>query len=161
MAFHDLRSMEYDDAEKYDRMTPDVDGPDYPPGLCFSLREDDLEACGAEDGEPGDTMRFAAMGEVTSVFKGLKDTRIELQLGEFAGADGKFVELTEPAYICLCGPELEKMDLDANCERGDMIHLIGTARLESTSSTEFGGERCCLQIVELTFEDESEESRED
>lgn len=134
--------------------------PEYPSGLCFSLTQDDLERAGAESGEPGASMRFSAMGEVTSIFKGIDTCRIELQIGEFAGDDGKFFDLENPAYICLCQDELEKMDLDDDCERGDLIHLIGTARLESLSDTEYGGQMCSLQVVELSFEDESAESRE-
>jgi hypothetical protein len=42
---------------------------------------------------------------------------------------------------------------------GDTIHLIGEARLEHMSSTEYGA-RCMLQITQLGFEDESTESRE-
>lgn len=163
MAMHNMADMAHNDEQLYDMskgMPSTYEPPEYPSGLCFSLPESDLEQAGALSGEPGDTMRFSAMGEVTSIFKGIKDTRIELQLGEFAGEDGKFFELSEPAYICLCGAELEKMGLDADCERGDTIHLIGTARMESSSSTEWGGERCSLQVTELTFEDESQESRE-
>ncbi len=153
--------MDYTEDEQYDRMNAgEHSPPDYPVGLQFCITEDDLEEAGAEDGEPGETMHFAAMGEVTSIFKGREDCRIEIQIGEFAGEDGKFFDLREPAYISLCRAELDKMGLDADCERGDMIHLIGEARLESTSSTEFGGERCMLQIVAMTFEDESAESRE-
>jgi hypothetical protein len=162
MSFRSLAPMEYSDDEKWDRMSgPDVSPPDYPPGLQFSICQDDLTEAGAEDGEPGDTMRFAAMGEVTSIFKGREDCRIEIQIGEFAGDDGKFFDLSEPCYISLCSAELDKMGLDADCERGDMIHLIGEARLENMSSSSYGGERCMLQVTHLTFEDESEENRED
>ena len=162
MAFRSLSDVGYSEDEIYDRMAgPDFSPPDYPPGLQFSLTSEDLAQAGCEDGEPGDTCRFAAMGEVTSVFKGRDDCRIELQLGEFAGEDGKFFDLSEPAYISLCGPELEKMGLEADCERGDTIHLIGEARMESCSSTEFGGDRCMLQVTHLSYaENESDETRE-
>lgn len=162
MALRQMHSLAYDDEELYDcakGMPDDYEPPAYPGGCSFQISLADLEKAGAEDGEPGDTMRFAAMAEVTSVFKGLKDCRIELEICLFAGEDGQFFDLTQPAAICLCGPELEKMDLDADAERGDMIHLIGTARLDSTTSSEWG-EMATLQIVEMTYEDESEESRE-
>lgn len=158
-----MASMAHDDDQLYDmsKSMPDgYDPPMYPPGLCFSISQSDLERAGAPEGEPGATMRFSAMGEVTSIFRGIDACRIELQLGEFAGEDGKFFDLSNPAYVCLCQGELEKMDLDDDCERGDTIHLIGTARLESTSDTEYGGQMCSMQITELTFaEDESTESR--
>lgn len=161
MGWAGLKSVEYSDEEKYDRMAgPSMEPPDYPPGLCFMICKDDLVKAGAEGGEPNDTMRFSAMGEVTSVFQGREDCRIEVSLNEFAGEDGKFFDLACPACICLCGPELEKIELSGNAERGDMIHVIGTARLESMSSTEWGGDMATLQVVEMTYEDESEESRE-
>ena len=53
------------------------------------------------------------------------------------------------------------MGLEADCERGDTIHLIGTVRVESVSSTEWGGDRVTLQVTELTYaEDESSEARD-
>jgi hypothetical protein len=164
MAFASLKSLAYNDEDHFEhlrKMTNGPELPEYPPGLCFSVPLSDLEAVGAEDGDPDDTMRFSAMGEVTNVFKGREDCRIELRLTEFAGEDGKFCELSVPPCICLCGPELEKMELEADCERGDTIHLIGTVRLESVSDSEYGGEMACLQITELTCEDESTEARED
>lgn len=163
MALRQFASLAHDDSDMYDMSKGMPDGyepPEYPSGCCLSLSREDLAKAGAEEGEPGATMRFSAMGEVTSVFKGIDSCRIELQVGEFAGEDGKFFDLENPTYVCLCQTELEKMDLDADCERGDLIHLIGTARLESTSSTEYGGDMCSLQIIEMAFEDESQESRD-
>jgi hypothetical protein len=163
MAWADLKSMAHDDDRLYDLakgMPDDYEPPEYPMGLQFSISKEDLSRAEAEGGEPGDTMRFAAMGEVTSIFKGRDDCRIEIQLGEFAGDNGKFFDLSAPSYISICSAELEKMGLEADCERGDMIHLIGVARMESSSSTEYGGDTAMLQIVEMTCEDESVESRE-
>jgi len=164
MGFANLHDMAYDDDDQWDHLKKQAQGPelpDYPYGLCFSLPVEDLEEAGAEDGEPGDTMRFSAMGEVTAVTRGTDASRVELELTEFAGDDGKFFDLSAPVHICLCEPELDKMDLEADCERGDTIHLVGTLRLESTSDSDFGGKRACLQIVELACEDESGEARED
>lgn len=153
--------MAHDDEQLFDLskgMGKDYEPPEYPGGLCFSISREDLERVGGEGGEPGHTMSFSAMGEVTSIFKNMDGARIELQVGELAGEDGKFFDLDQPAYLCLCGPELEKMDLDADCERGDTIHLIGMARLESSASTEYA-DMVTLQVTDLTFEDESTESR--
>jgi hypothetical protein len=164
MAWASLVSLEHDDNDRDDleRGMPDgYSAPDYPGGCCFSISAADLAKAGLEDGEPGDVCRFSAMGEVTSIFKALDSCRIELQIGEFAGDDGQFFDLEEPAYISLCQRELEKVGLDADCERGDMLHIVGTARLESSSSTEHGGDTHMLQIVEMSYaEDESQESRE-
>ena len=163
MPLRNLVSLAHTDDELYDLskgMPRDWEPPEFPSGLSLCLTKEDLAEAGGEGGEPGHTMNFSAMGEVTSIYKSIDECRIELQIGEFAGEDGKFFDLSSPAYMCLCGPELEKMDLDDDCERGDTIHLIGTARLDSTSSTEYGGDMVTLQITHLTFEDESSESRE-
>jgi hypothetical protein len=152
-------SMEYDDDEILDRLMPDAEPLTHPPGLIITLDCDDLEKAAGASGSPGDILRFSAMGDVASVFRGEDGSRIELELCEFAGEDGKFFDLGRPAYLCLCSSELDKMDLDDDAERGDMIHLIGEARLMSTHDSAFG--RCAsLQIERLTYEDESTESRE-
>lgn len=164
MAMQPLKSMAYDDYERYQRSghgATDPEPPEHPLNLRFSLASEDMEKAGAEGGDIDDVMHFSAMGEVTSIMTGRDDSRIEFQIGQFAGADGKFFELSQPAHICLCGPELEKIGLDADCERGDMIHLIGTVRMEGRSDTEWGGDTVSLQVTELTFEDESTESRDE
>lgn len=155
--------MELDDHDAYDMakgMGPDYEPPEYPPGLCFSLCAADLKSADAEGAKPGAVMRFSMMGEVTSIFHGMDDSRVELQVDEFAGEDGKFFKLKEPCHICLCDGQLMKMGLEADCERGDTIHLIGEACVQSCSDTEFGGERCSFQVTKMNFEDESTESRE-
>lgn len=173
MALHQLHDMAHDDDQLIDLMRGmprDWEPPEYPSGLCFTVSKEDLVKAGGEGAEPDACMRFSAMGEVTSVYRGRQDCRVEIRFTQLAGEDGKFFELDEdedlfpgygPATICLCGPELEKLDLDADCERGDLIHLIGTVRVESTSSNEYGGDRASLQITELGYvEDESAEVRE-
>lgn len=160
MAWKALRSLEFSDDEKLDRMIgPEPKAMDYPMGMQFCISEDDLEKADAEDGDPGDTMRFAAMTTVTNIFRSRDGCSINLEMTEFAGEDGKFFPLSNPTSLCLTDAELEKLGLEPNCERGDTLHLMGTARLEHTSSTE-GGDMCCLQITEMTFEDESTESRD-
>lgn len=162
MALRQFASLEHTDDEKYDMskgMGDDYDAPDYPARCSFSVCDADLEEMGAEDADVGASMRFMAMATVTSVFNHITDgSRVELSLDELAGEDGKFFKPTFPACICFCDGELEKMGLDADADRGDMIHLIGTIRVESMSSTEWGGDMVCFQITELTFaEDESTE----
>lgn len=162
MALRDLRSVKYDDEEQYDRsrnMPSDYEPPEYPCGLCFCITKADLEKAGGEGAEPDKTMHFSVMGEVTSTFLGREYCRIEVQLNQFAGDDGKFFGLETPACICFQGPELEKIELSDNAERGDMIHLIGEARIESVSDTEYGGAMVQLQITALNYEDESNEAR--
>ena len=163
MALRKMAPMAYDDEQIFDLskgMPHDWTPPEYPPTLQFSVSKDDLAKAGGEDAEPDASMRFSAMGVVTSVTNGREHCRVELELTQFAGEDGQFADLTNPTPICLCGPELERMDLEADCECGDTIHLIGTARVESVVSSEWGGDRVLLQVTELTYEDESSESRE-
>lgn len=153
--------MEYDDDELLDRMAPEYEPPTHPLGLQFQIDEADLKKAAGEDGKPGDTLRFSSMAEVTSIYRGEEGSRIELELRLFAGEDGDFFELTRTGCICFCAPELEKLDLDDDCELGDLIHLIGEARLVSVSNHPMMGDIACLQITDLTYaEDESTESRE-
>lgn len=133
------------------------DPPEYPGGLCCYMRSEDLEKIGG-DKTPGATFRFSAMAEVTSITRSLEGCRIELEVCHMAADDGKFFELDRPCHLCLSESELTKMDLSDDCERGDMIHLIGEARLDSHTDGQFD-ESCCLQITHLNFEDESAEVR--
>ena len=167
MAMRALNSVAYDDYERFQRsgrrlgMPDDDEGPEFPPNLQFSISSEDLKKAGGEGGDIDDVMHFAAMGEVTSLIYTREMTRIELKVEQFAGDDGKFFDLTTPAHICLCGPELEKMDIEADCDVGDMIHLIGMVRHDGRSNTEYGGDMVMLQITHLdAAEDESTESRE-
>lgn len=160
MSYANPKSMEYSDDELLDRyMGSEPEMPCFPPGLCFTLNKESLAEMGVEGIKPDEIMRFSAMGEVISIYAATDDCRIELELHELAGPDGKFHDMEMPAHICLCAAELEKMDMEADCERGDMIHLIGMARMKSRSESEFG-DSACFQIEELVAEDESEEARE-
>jgi len=143
-------------------MPEDYEPPEYPSGCCFMLCEADLEKAGLNvGGAIHATTRFSLMGEVTSVFEDANDCRVELCVKQFAGEDGKLFDLEMPGYICLRRSELDKLDIDADAERGDTLHLIGTARLESRSDTEYGGKSAALQIIEADVEDESQEARSD
>ena len=170
MTFRPLKSMAHDDDKLYDLskgMPEDYEPPEYPTGLSFTLPQSVLDEVGAEDGDPDDMLHFALMGEVTSVFRGRDDSRVELRVTQFAGEDGRFVDVNDDEdrpwlspTICLCEPDLDKLDLEADCEIGDTLHLIGTVRMESMSNDGLSGEQVRLQITELTVEDESGESRE-
>ncbi len=152
--------LEYSDDDMLDRMEPEYEPPSYPPNLRFMICESDLEKAGGTGGTIGQIIDFSAMGEVTSVHASADGNRVELCLKEFAGEDGKFFDLECPGHISFCDFELQKLDLDCDCEIGDMIHLIGEARLESISRSQFG-EMASLQAVKLAWEDESSESREE
>lgn len=69
-----------------------------------------------------------------------------------------------PWGLCLRLDEkqLAKLDLDADCEVGDMIHLFAMAKVTSVSSSDReGGEpshNIELQITHLALEDEDDEN---
>ena len=157
-----LASMEYDDDELMDRMFgPGVELPTHPAGLCFTMSKDQLEEIAEGEAEPDAMLHFSAMGTVLSISKDRQSgTRIEMELTEFAGPDGKFEALENPPAICLCDGELEKLDCDDDCEKGDMLHLIGMARVERTNDPQWGEGMVTLQITHLAIEDESEEGRD-
>lgn len=156
-----MANMEYDDDDLLDRRGDDeTEGPMFPPNLRFCISEADLEKAVGAGGTIGDTLRFAAMAEVCSVHASTDGSRIELHLTEFAGEDGHFFDLETKGYIAFCDFELDRLDLDCDCEVGDLIHLIGEATLEAISRSEFG-EAATLQVVKLTYEDESDESRDE
>lgn len=157
-----LKSLAHDDDDLYDMTKGMPDGyepPDYPQGLCFGMSMETLSRAGGDGMRPDDRMPFSLMAEVTSVYLGRDNCRIEVEGSRFAGPDGKFFDLPGPVHLCLTGSELGKMELDGDAERGDTIHLIGTARMESISSSEWGGDTAMFQVTDLTFEDESSETR--
>ena len=70
--------------------------------------------------------------------------------------------------ICLTQDELEKLDLEDDCEVGDMIHMHCIARVTSVSKNEINGEQKCrveLQIIAIACDeeedDENDEAEED
>ena len=164
MPLRSYANMEFDDEEKYDHVHATdggVTGPsipyfgaaddDYPCGLKFYVTADDLDRLGAADGEPGHTTHFCAEGTVTSVHKGLKGSRIEIEIEELGASEDDMIRLDQPGHICFTERELEKMGLDCDCDLGDGICLEGMARLESLSKSKHGMDEACLQITDLTF----------
>lgn len=62
--------------------------------------------------------------------------------------------------ISLEEDDLEKLDLEDDCEVGDMIDLRAFARVTSVSKRQVGGKDCCrveLQIEQLAVENEDDE----
>ena len=62
--------------------------------------------------------------------------------------------------ICLTEEELEKLDLDDECEVGDLIHLFAMAEVTSVSKNKSdSGEHCRIElsITHLSVEEESDE----
>lgn len=67
--------------------------------------------------------------------------------------------------ISLTHDELEKLDLDDECEVGDILHMVAMARVTSVSKNETtNGQNCRieLQIFDIeTLEDENKEYQDD
>jgi hypothetical protein len=65
--------------------------------------------------------------------------------------------------ICLTEAELEKLDLEDECEVGDMVHLFCMAKVTSVSKEDSGGGPRCrieLSITDMAVEDEDTENEE-
>lgn len=155
-------SMAYDDDEILDRMMPGLpDVPDYPVGLRFTISDRVLELCDTDgDCGPGDTIRFALMGEAASVERKIDGCRIEIEIAFLALGEGTLTELDPMDRPCLCllDTELEKLDLDDAAERGDLIHMCGEARVDATNDPRYGDRTVTLQITDLQcVEDEDAE----
>lgn len=71
-------------------------------------------------------------------------------------------EYTPPAYpyglcISLTHNELEKLDMDADCEVGDLLHMVCMAKVMSITKNEDSC-RIEMQIMDIeTLEDENQE----
>ncbi len=164
--FRTLRPMALSDEEQYDWLkarsgTGNDEPPEYSPGLSFTIRETDFDALGVEECRPGETVRFAAFLRACSVNQRTDGCRIEAEIDMLALGDGKMVELddTMRPTLCLDHNDHERLDLDAGCQRGDMLHLIGMARVEAVDDNQYIGRSVCLQITDATVEDEDDEAR--
>ena len=165
-AFKKLASMALSEDEQYDwlqrrygsvRPSDGVDDPpDYPDGLCFTVREADFEALGIGQVKPGEMVRFAAFARCTSCNLRMDGCRIEAEFEMLALGDGKMVDLDEGMRpsICLDENDHDRLDLDEPVEMGDMLHLIGMAQVKSTDDNQWGGKCVSLQIVEASVENE-------
>ena len=138
------------------------DLPDYPPGMQFTIRECCFEALGIDDVRPGAAVKFAALARVTSCNLRTDGCRVELEIDMLKLDDGDFAELDEMARpsICLDENDHERLDLDEGCEVGDLLHLIGHARVVSTDDNRYIGRSVCLQIQEAVVENEDAESED-
>lgn len=75
---------------------------------------------------------------------------------------------SEPDYpwglrITLGTEELEKLDMEGDCEVGDYLHMHCLAKVTSVSEDERGGKKECtvsLTITHMEAEDESSENDE-
>ena len=66
--------------------------------------------------------------------------------------------------ICLTDVELEKLDLDGDCDVGDTIHLFALAKVTSVSKQDTGdGEKCRIELslTDVAVESEDEENEEE
>jgi len=68
-----------------------------------------------------------------------------------------------PYGLCIFLDErdLEKLELEHDCQVGDTLHFIAMARVKSVSENKYNGKESCnvqLQIEEIAVESESDES---
>lgn len=63
--------------------------------------------------------------------------------------------------ICLCEPELDKLDLDEMPEVGDMIHIRAMGKVTHVSDNESAGKRVEIQLFAMTVENEDTEGEDD
>jgi hypothetical protein len=170
--FHEYRSMKLNDDQLFDMdkarragpITPTDDLPEYPPGMRFTIRECCYEALGIDQVKPGSTVKFAALCRVTSCNHRTDGCRIELEIDMLQLGDGELAELDEMARpsICLDENDHDRLDLDDDCETGDLLHLMGEARVMSVDDNRFMGGSCTLQIEQgFVAENESTEGDED
>jgi hypothetical protein len=163
MGWSTLVDMELDDDDKFDLSSQfglsdqDVD---YPPGLQFSISEPDFEALGVDsDVEKGATTKFMAMAIVKSIDIGER-CRVELEIDMLSIGEGAFVDLGRKPFICFGDGELSRLDLEADCERGDLLHMSGIARVTAIHkpNRDYGNEdSVTLQIEQLAIENEDDD----
>jgi hypothetical protein len=164
-AMRSMRSMAHSDDELYDMAKARAglgndDLPEFPLGLRFTVREPSFETLGIDDALPGAAVKFAALARATNVSRRTDGCRIEAEIDMLALDGGKMAELDDTARpsICLDENDHDRLDLDEDCERGDMLHLIGMARVESVDDTEYGGKAVTLQITHASVENEDMEA---
>lgn len=162
MAWSALVSMELDDEEKYDLSQERGFETDYPPGLRFTVHACCFGALEIGDGYAhGSSTRFAAMATVMAINIGESDCRVELQIEMLSLGDGPFVDLDRKPFVCFSRREMDRLDLDSDCERGDLLHMNGLARIVEIDKPreDFGGEdSITLQIEQIAIENESDDA---
>lgn len=162
-ALRKMASLAHDDEQLYDmakaRAGISDDLPEYPPGLRFTIQECCFEMLGIDTVESGATVKFAAFARATSVNRRTDGCRIEAQIDMLALDDGQFADLMEGMQpsICLNESDHERLDLDEDVAKGDMLHLIGTLEVVSTDDPSWGDKSVTFQITHAMVEDEDQE----
>jgi hypothetical protein len=165
--FRQHASMAYSDDEILDQMRPSMPEPrEYPGGLSFTISAEDVERCGGEgECRPGDVIDFAMMIQASAVERKIDGCRIEGQIMMLSLGDNPLVEMPDDGMrpcICLLDGDMERLDLDDDAASGDLLHLIGRARVEATNESQYSsGKRATFQIIEASVEDEDQEDAGD
>lgn len=155
-ALRKFTSLAHDDEQLWDMAKARAglggdDLPEYPPGLRFTVRECCFERLGIDGTvQPGATVKFAAMARATSVNRRTDGCRVEAEIDMLALDDGEFADLEEGMRpsICLNEADHERLDIEDTAERGDLLHLQGTVRVESTDDPSWGDKSITFQILE-------------
>lgn len=159
--------MAHDDDQLYDMAKAragidDSDLPEYPSGLRFTVMECCFERLGIDTMEPGATVKFAAMARATSVNQRIDGCRIEAEIDMLSLDGGQLAELDEGARpsISLDENDHARLDIEQGCERGDMLHLMGEARVEAVDDNRWMGRSVTLQITAADVESEDGEAND-
>ena len=128
----------------------------------FTIRECCFERLGIDDVKPGATVKFAAMCRVTSCNLRTDGCRVELEMIMLKLGDGEFAELDEMERpsICLDENDHDRLDLDEDCSVGDLLHLVGEARVVAVDDNRYMGGSVSLQVEQATVESEDAESED-
>lgn len=88
------------------------------------------------------------------------DEKMEARVASYSPSIADMPDVPAGLCICLTESELEKLDLDDDCEIGDMLHMMCMAKVTSISKQDSGSGakiRIEMSIVMMSVEDESTE----
>lgn len=89
------------------------------------------------------------------------DEKMEARMENLSPSISDMPDVPYGLCICLTEVELDKLNLDDDCEVGDLVHLFAMAKVTSVSKTDTGNGAKCrieLSIVALEIEDEDDEA---
>ena len=106
-------------------------------------------------------MGFGKMVDMAKTPVEIKEEKAEMAVPAMEGDMPKY-----PWGLCISldNESLDKLGADADCEVGDLVHIMAMAKVTSVSqneTTEGTNKRVELQIVQMSVEDESTEGDEE
>lgn len=107
---------------------------------------------------------MAKFHKMVSMERTLEEKALERAKNEYPPPVLQMPDVPSGLCLCLTETELDKLDLEEECEVGDMIHLFAMARVTSISKQDTGdGPRCRIElaITDMAVEDEDTEVEPD